>query len=75
MPAPEQNRERWVCLFASKIRYKAEILKGLLEESDIPAVIINKQDSAYLFGDIEVYVNLDHVLRAQQILKQFLGDE
>ncbi|MFH1296618.1 MAG: DUF2007 domain-containing protein [Bacteroidota bacterium] len=75
MPAPEQNQERWVCLFANKILYKVEILKGLLEESDIPVVIINKQDSAYLFGDIELYVKLDHVLRAQQILKQFLTDE
>ena len=75
MSAPEQNQERWECLFASKILYKAEILKGLLEESNIPAVIVNKQDSAYLFGDIEVYVRLDNVLRAQQILKQFLADE
>jgi len=75
MTPSEKDQERWECLFGSKILYKAEMLKSLLEESDIPAVIINKQDSAYLFGDIEVYVKLDDFLKAQQILKTFLEDE
>lgn len=75
MASSEQDQERWECLYASKLLYKAEILKSLLEENDIQAVIINKQDSAYLFGDIEVFVKRDDIIRGQQILKQFTEDE
>lgn len=36
---------------------EAEIVKQMLEEHEIPAVLLNKQDSSYLFGKIELYVN------------------
>ena len=75
MAPPEKVNERWVCLFGSRHLYKAEILKALLNEHDISSVIINKQDSAYLFGDIELYVILDDILKAQQVLETFLKDE
>jgi len=75
MESPDRNKERWECLYGSKVHYKTEILKALLEEQEIQAVIINKQDSAYLFGDIELYVKLDDMLKAQQILNVFLEDE
>jgi len=75
MEQSEQGNERWKCLFGSKYLYKAEILKSLLEENNIPAVIINKQDSAYLFGDIEVFVKLDDLLKANRILSTFMEDE
>lgn len=75
MATTDPDKERWECLFGSKYLYKAEILKSLLEENEISAVIINKQDSAYLFGDIEVYVKLDDIIRSRHILQTFLADE
>ncbi|MCA5006597.1 putative signal transducing protein [Sphingobacterium bovistauri] len=36
---------------------EAEIVKQMLEENDIAVVLLNKQDSSYLFGKIELYVN------------------
>ncbi|MBN1199397.1 MAG: DUF2007 domain-containing protein [Bacteroidales bacterium] len=75
MAQTNQNQERWECLYGTKFLYKAEILKSLLEEEEIQSVIINKQDSAYLFGDIELYIKMDDMLRAQHILQIFLGDE
>ncbi len=37
---------------------EAEIVKQMLEENGIPAIVLNKQDSSYLvFGKIELYVN------------------
>lgn len=37
---------------------EAEIVKQMLEESGIAAIVLNKQDSSYLvFGKIELYVN------------------
>lgn len=35
---------------------EAEIVKQMLEENGILAVVLNKQDSSYHFGKIELYV-------------------
>jgi len=60
--------KNWVKIFSTSESYKAEILKGLLLENNIEAVIINKKDSAYLFGELELYVRVDDVLKAKRIL-------
>ena len=43
---------------------------SLLEEQDIPAYKINKKDSSYIFGEIELYVSADLVDRAKLILTE-----
>ncbi|MBK7966299.1 MAG: DUF2007 domain-containing protein [Bacteroidetes bacterium] len=43
---------------------------SLLEEQDIPAYKINKKDSSYIFGEIELYVSSDLVDRAKLILTE-----
>lgn len=49
----------WYKLYSTKNYVEANIIKGKLEENNIQAVILNKQDSSYLaFGDIEIYVPL-----------------
>ena len=60
--------KNWVKIFSTSESYKAEIHKGLLLENDIEAVIINKKDSAYLFGELELYVHVDNVLKAKRII-------
>jgi hypothetical protein len=51
--------ENWYLLLRTDKYINAQILRGLLEENQIPVVLINKQDSSYIFlGDIEVYVPL-----------------
>lgn len=63
--------ENWTLIYSSSQIYKAEILKGFLEENDILSVVINKKDSAYLFGEAELYVKVDDAFKAKQlILKQ-----
>lgn len=71
---PDNNPDEtdWVLLYSSNRAYETEILKGILEEEDIPAIIVNKQDSAYVvIGDIEVYVPRQDMLKATQILNSF----
>jgi hypothetical protein len=47
----------WFKLYSTRNYLEANIIKGKLEENDIRAVILNRQDSSYLvFGDIEIYV-------------------
>ena len=43
---------------------------SLLEEQDIPSYKINKKDSSYIFGEIELYVSSDLVNRAKLILTE-----
>lgn len=67
--------EQWEVIFRCSAGYKAEILKALLEENDIPGFIIDKKDSSYLFGEIELYVKQENVLAAKQIVNRFEADE
>jgi len=67
--------ERWEVIFRCTAAYKAEILKAILEENEIPSIVINKKDSSYLFGEIEVYVTQDNVLIAKKIVNQFEANE
>ncbi len=58
----------WVCIYTSQKLQDAEIIKGLLSVNEINSVVINKQDSSYMFGDCEVYVNRDDVVKAKFVL-------
>ena len=47
----------WIKIYETQSQSNAEIIKGVLEENEIDAVIMNKKDSAIqTFGQIEVYV-------------------
>lgn len=61
----------WACVFSTSLLYQAHLIQDLLAENEIEAVILNKQDSAYInIGDIEVLVNTNHVIRAKHIIKK-----
>jgi hypothetical protein len=69
---PDQADEHWEIVYSSPLLYKVEILHALLEEEEIPSVIINKKDSAYMsFGEIELYVRREDVLNAMQTVTKF----
>lgn len=71
-----KNRDQWEKVFSTNTPYQAEIMKALLEKENITSVIINKQDSSYLvFGEIEVYVKCEDMLRAKQIADKFNAHE
>jgi len=58
----------WVKIYSSTLVNDIEILKAVLADYAINAIDINKKDSSYLFGEIEVYVNHNDVLKAKQII-------
>ena len=62
----------WVQVYSTDKMFQAEILKQVLSDHEIEAVIINKMDSSYkAFGEIEVYVKNDHVIEAKMLAKEF----
>ena len=66
--------DNWVPVYSSSQLYEAEMVKSLLAENDIECVILNKKDSVYMFGDIEVYVPTDETLKAKQLIIEFKGE-
>jgi len=57
-----------VKIFSTTAQYKAELIKGLLLENSIESVVINKQDSSYLFGELELYVKTDDAILAKHLI-------
>ena len=47
----------WIKVRTYTKALEAEIVKQMLEENGVAAVLLNKQDSSYLFGKIELYVS------------------
>jgi len=64
----------WVCIYTTDKIYQAEVLKAVLEENGIPCFIVNKQDSMYLFGEIELFVSTDDSFTAKQLILNFKGE-
>lgn len=60
----------WVCIFTSSKLQEAEIMKGVLAFNEINSVVVNKQDSSYMFGEYEIYVNREDVVKAKFVLKE-----
>jgi intein/homing endonuclease len=61
--------KEWVRIYETASEALIEMSRQLLEESGIDSVAINKKDSFYNFGEIELYVHRDNVIRAKQVLK------
>lgn len=60
----------WICIYTSQKLQDAEMIKGLLVFNEINSVVVNKQNSAYMFGEFEVYVNRNDVMKAKYVLEQ-----
>lgn len=59
----------WTLVFSTGNLQIAELMKAMLEGNGVKAVVLNKQDSAYTFGDIEVYVKQQDQLKANHLIK------
>jgi hypothetical protein len=65
--------KNWAKIFESPDELKLEIARQMLDDQNIESVIINKKDSSYLFGELELYVNRDRVIEAKSVLKDLLA--
>ncbi len=59
----------WQTIFSTSKLYRAEMVKNILNDNDIEAILFNQQDSLYLFGEVEVKVLADNVIKAKFIIK------
>ncbi|UZD21041.1 DUF2007 domain-containing protein [Algoriphagus halophytocola] len=62
--------ENWIKVFESPMQVRAEIVKGVLEEHQIQAVVLNKKETVYqIFGQHEVLVQKDDVIAANNLIQ------
>ena len=61
----------WILVHSTNKDYLAEMISQLLADNGIESFIINKKDSNYLFGDIEIYTQPDNVIKAKLLIDKF----
>ena len=62
--------ESWKIVFTDTFLPKVELVKALLAEHDVPAIILNQQDSAHkTFGEIQLLVHRENYLKAFHLIK------
>jgi len=67
----------WSVVYKTPIISRAEIVRGILEEQGINAVVINKKDTTLhlLNGQVEVMVSKEDVLNAMKIVEDEISFE
>jgi hypothetical protein len=60
-----------VNIYSTDKPYYAELIRQMLADHQIHSFIVNKQDSVYKFGDIELFVHRDDVIRAKILIREF----
>ena len=66
--------DNWEVIYTTNQVYEAEMVRNIMEDNGIECVIMNKQDSTYRFGEIEVLVPNENVLSAKQLILKFEGE-
>lgn len=59
----------WQVVYSDGFPPAVELRRSVLEENGIPAVILNKRDSSYLFGFVELLVQDEDADRARAVLQ------
>jgi replication initiation and membrane attachment protein DnaB len=63
--------KRWVRVHSTSNYYHAEMIRQMLSDNGIDAFIINKKDSSYLFGEVEIYTLPDYVMKSKLLIEKF----
>lgn len=69
------DKTNWKRIFFTANLFEAELARTKLIDNGIECKILNKQDSAYLFGEIELYVLAQHVVKAKHIISNIKDNE
>ena len=58
----------WSVVYSDAFPPAVELRRAVLEQHEIPAVVLNKRDSSYLFGFVELLVQDEDLDRAKAAL-------
>jgi type III secretory pathway lipoprotein EscJ len=66
----------WQKIYSAVSLPQAKIIKNFLQDNGIQAIVLNKRDSAYnMFGEVEIHVLREDVIKAIQLLNHELETE
>lgn len=60
----------WVKIYTSPDFFKSEIVRQVLTDHELSAILINKQGFPYRIGEVEVYIHPDNFQQAIEIIVQ-----
>jgi len=60
--------DNWKIVYTADRLYKVELVKGLLDQAKIESVIMNKKDSEFPVGDVELFVDDKDYDKAREIV-------
>ena len=60
----------WQSVYKDSLEYRVDIVKAILDDLGMAPVKINKTVSAHGFGNFEIFVAPDNVLRAIRVIKE-----
>lgn len=60
----------WQAVFKDDREHRAEIVKAVLDDMEMNPVVVNKKVSQYGFGNFEIFVAPEHVMRAIKTIKE-----
>ena len=58
----------WIKIYTSADFFKSELVRQVLTDNEIAAIIINKQGFPYRIGEVEVYIQEDNFQKALEII-------
>ena len=62
--------DNWVKVFETEKQIRAEIVKGVLEENEVKAVVLNKKETVYqIFVTYQVLVLKEDILLATNLIQ------
>lgn len=60
-----------VAVYTTNKMYEAEIVREILGDHGINSFLLDKMDSAYKFGEIEIHVLREYVIRSKRLIQEF----
>lgn len=61
--------DNWISVYETDQLYRAELVKDILNNEEVDAVILNRKDSSYHFGSIQVMIHPEDKEKAAKIVK------
>ena len=59
----------WRLVYSTDKSYEAEMIRGFLESAGLAPIVLNRRDSSFLLGDIDIYVSPEQEEQALSIIK------
>ncbi|MFM6975840.1 MAG: putative signal transducing protein [Sphingobacteriaceae bacterium] len=60
----------WIKVYTTSDFFKAELVKQVLIENEMEAILMNKKDSSYQFGEIQILVPELQFAQAIELITQ-----